>query len=124
MAEETKDIMRDFISKQESLGDTGQDCPSSGKPEPSDTDTPGSVTDGAKTISEKYGFLKRVKEAVAKKPEGVASESVTQEMLELMETGAWLDNAKLAVTVRFWSMLTVVLAAFGSATPEPVHELK
>jgi len=94
MAEETKDIMRGFISKQESLGDTGQDSPSSGKPEPSDADTPGSVTDGAKTISEKYGFLKRVKEAVAKKPEAVASESVTQEMLELMETGAWLDKTE------------------------------
>lgn len=92
MAEETKDIMRGFISKQESLGDTGQDCPSSGKPEPSDTDTPGSVTDGAETISEKYGFLKRVKEALAKKPEGVASESVAQEMLELIETGDWLGR--------------------------------
>jgi hypothetical protein len=82
MPEETKDIMRGFISKQESLEDTGQDSPSNSKAEPG----------GAETISEKYGFLKRVKEAVAEKPEGVASESVVQEMLKLMETGDWLSK--------------------------------
>ena len=80
MPEETKAIMRGFISKQESLEDTGQDSPSNGEAEPG----------GAETISEKYGLLKRVKEAVAKEPEGVTSASVAQKMLELMKAGDWL----------------------------------
>ena len=96
MSEETKDIMRGFISKQVSPGDTGQDSPSSGKPESGSLDTPGSVTDGAETISEKYGFLERVKKAVAKEKEleGVASANVAQEMLELMKIGGWRGKAE------------------------------
>ena len=85
IARETKEVMARIMAGE--FGESASSIRDDG------SNAEGTLVNAAKQLeemSEKYDFLKKVRENLAaKQPEGITAESVLRDMLGLMQSGAW-----------------------------------
>jgi hypothetical protein len=82
LAQETSEFMRNVMV----AGSFGGEATGPGPADPTLAD----LAEQMEAMSEKYGFLKRIKEQMTKEyPEGITAQGMLQEMLKMMENGTW-----------------------------------
>ena len=82
LAQETSEFMRNVMTAGSSGGEATERGP--------DDPTLAALAEQMEAMSEKYGFLKRIREQMAKEhPEGITPQGMLQEMLKMIENGTW-----------------------------------